>query len=70
MQLRKESSVRNYRGAFVCAMLSCAIATLAGAPSYAASVTTTVHQASGYGAEVNVGSAVKVGPVAVAELPT
>jgi hypothetical protein len=51
---------------FAAAMLA-----LTASPMYAATTPkTTVHQASAYGAEVNVGSVVKLGKVALAELPS
>ena len=67
MQDARKNTQHRFIGAAVGSVLAGAIFALAANPSYAI---TTVHQARAYGARVNVGSVVKLGPVAVSELPS
>jgi len=63
----KGNKQSRYSGVITGAILAGSVLAFAATRGYASS--TTVHQASGYGAEVKVGGVASVGPVAVAELP-
>jgi hypothetical protein len=71
MQVSDFMKVRKFSGALAGAILASSLFVLAAGPSFAATGTvTTVHSAAAYGAEVSVGSTVKIGKVALAELPS
>jgi len=57
----------NFKGSVIAALLAGSALALPATLSYAK---TTVHEASAYGAEVNVGSVVKLGKIAPAALPS
>ncbi len=56
-------------GALTGAIVAGSILAFSASPTFAATAT-TVHSATAYGAEVNVGSVVKLGKIAFAELPS
>ncbi len=71
MQASDVMKQRKFSGALTGAILAGSLFAFAAGPSFAATgAVTTVHTAAAYGAEVNVGSTVKIGKVAVAELPS
>jgi hypothetical protein len=66
---REGNKLQHVSSAIAGAILAGSALVLAATTAYAASPTTTIYQAGGYGVRIAVGSEVELGPIAYAELP-